>query len=339
MDSINEELSSRSKASISNSYSEIVSNERVNHRSNSTLSKVVSTTNFFAIRMSASGSAIHGYDKRRGAKGKRIEKLKVQLEGFINDTLGIPIEVLENTLFELAQEYFKEADIQKPILSTFATMHPIEKLIERDDINSEKWGLLLEQYLEFNPNAFREMKFLKKFIQFINDLCIIWDISNIYNYRSRFDIHLEYAEFVNLDGLFSGYITTEVIWLSIVSNSYPLNEIFDENLKRLGLLMQSQLNELFNNFINANKPHISKCESIQPWLSYKNNNLVKEYSFSPPDKSNKPDYQQLKYSWTNAVLRRKTYKLRRELENFEYLFRTFEANFIQSILGLIAYDG
>lgn len=338
MDSINDELSNHSKVSLSNSYSDIGSIERVNHRSNSTISKVVSTTNHFTSRMSVSSSAQHGYDVRRGAKGKKIKKLYSQLEGFINDTLGIPIEVLESSLFELAQEYFKQGDLHKPILSTFATMHPIEKLIERDDVNAEKWGLLLEQYLEYNPNAFREMKFFKKFIQFVNDLCILWDISNIYNYRSRFDGRLEFAEFLNLDGLFTGFITTEVIWLSMVSNSYPMNEVFDENLKRLALLLQNQLNDLFDVFINTNKPHISKCESIQPWLSYKNQRLAKEYSFSPPEKCRKPDYQQLNHSWTNAVLRRKTYKLRRELENFEYCFRSFEANLIQSIICLITCD-
>lgn len=338
MNSFNEDALYNSKESAGNSCSEIVSVERGNVRSNSSITNVVSTLNFFTGRMSMSGNGQSHFDYHKNKQGKRIKKLRNQLEDIINETLSLPIEILENSLYELTQEYFKENNWRKSILSTFTTMYPIQKLIEKDDINSDKWSILLEKYIDFNPNAFLEMKFFKKFIQFINDLCIIWDITNIYNYRSRFNPILEMVDFIDLDGFFTGIISNEVIWLSVICNSYPLNEVFDENLKRLALLLQNQINDLFDLFINANKPHIGKCESIQPWLSYKNQTLVKEFSFSPPNKSLKPDYQHLKYSWTNAVLRKKIYKMRKELESFEYCYRTFESIFIQSVVDLISYD-
>lgn len=338
MNFINEDALNNSKESGVNSCSEIVSVERGNIRSNSSITNVVSTINLFTNRMCMSGSGQTHFDFQKSKEGKKIKKLRNQLEDIINETLYFPIEMLENTLYELTQEYFKEGNWRKPILSTFATMYPIQKLIEKDDINSDKWSILLEKYIDFNPNAFLEMKFFKKFIQFINDLCIIWDITNIYNYRSRFNPLLEMADFLDLDGFFSNIISNEVIWLSIISNSYPMSEVLDDNIKRLALLLQNQINDLFDKFINANKPHISKCENIQPWLSYKNPKLVTEFSFLPPNKDLKPDYQHLKYSWTNAVLRKKIYNLRKELESFEYCYRTFESAFIQSVVELINYE-
>ena len=144
--------------------------------------------------------------------------------------------------------------------------------------------------------------------------------------------------FIDLDELFTGFFSSEVIWISIICNSYPLNEVFDAELRQLALLVQSQFNELFKVFIESNKTNIYKCESIQPWLSSQNSQLIKEFCFLPPDNKRKPDFQRLGAGFGNSILRRKTYRLKKELENFEYCYRVFESSLIKTILELINFE-
>ena len=270
--------------------------------------------------------------------GKRIRELREQLENIINDSLSLPIEYLESTLYDLAYEYYRERNWPKPVICTFVSMHPILKLISEESLNSDKWANILDEYITYNPNAFKEMKFFKKFLQFINDLSISWDLCSIYNYRQRFSKELEYAMFIDINELFTGYFSAEVIWISIISNSYPLNEIFDQELKQLALLLQSQFDELFRLLIESNKPNIYKCDTIQPWLSSQNPQLFKEFCFLPPDNKRKPDYQKLRVGFGNSILRRKTHRLKKNLESFEFCYRTFESSLIKTVLELINYE-
>jgi hypothetical protein len=337
MNTLNEDYSGQSQDYVLNSGSELVSVERRDGRSMSTISRIFSSTHLLTSRKSITTHQ-HALELNQGKGGKKIRELREQLETSINDSLSLPIEYLESTLFDLSHEYYKDRDWPKPVLCTFATMYPIQKLITEDSLNSDKWAMLLDQYISYNSNAFKEMKFFKKFVQFINDLSVSWDLCSIYDYRIRFSKELEFALFIDLNDLFSGFFSNEVIWMSLISNSYPLNEIFNEELKYLALLLQAEFNELFEVFIQANKANIFKCDSIQSWLSYQNPILFKEFCFSPPDKKSKPDYQKLRIRVGNSLLWRKTYRLKRQLESFEYCYRIFECSLLKTILELINYD-
>ena len=139
MNSLNEDYSSHDYNF--NSASDPVSIERREGRSNSSSSRVFSTTHLLTNRRSISTNH-HNHDATHGKSGKRIRELKDQLENIINDSLSLPIELLESTLFDLAHEYYKERNWAKPVLCTFATMHPIQKLISVDNLNSDKWANL-----------------------------------------------------------------------------------------------------------------------------------------------------------------------------------------------------
>lgn len=334
MNTLNEELSDRSELDLPYSNSEAMITEKPLHPTQSTSSRVFSTVNFIPRLRSYSGTSSHLLEIPHNMRGKRITDLTSSLEKSINDSLALPIEYLESTLFDLCREYFLKLDSSKPVMGALATMHPIVKLLEVDDINSSKWTDLLDRYLAYNKDAFKDYKFIKKFIQFLNDLSISWDISNIYNYRHRLMQELEYIGFIDLNSFFNGIIIPEVIWLSITVNSYPLQDILNNEIKTLALLLQCKFIEIFKSFMASNSQFVKTQESIQSYVAYLNPQLHTVYSFLKPAKSPKPEYQKLCMNFSSTFLRKKSFRLKQELEDFELIYRCFEGSLITSFCDM-----
>lgn len=337
MNTLNEDFSDRSELDLPYTNSEALNSEKPLHPTQPMSAKVFSTVNFIPRFMSFSGTSSHLLEIPNNMKGKRISELTAILEKSINDSLALPVGYLESALFDLCREYYFKLDSSKPVMGALATMHPIVKLLEVDDINSSKWTDLLDRYLKHNKDAFKDYKFMKNFIQFLNDLSISWDISNIYNYRHRLMQELEYIGFIDLNSFFTGIIIPEVIWLCLIVNSYPLNEILNEEIRTLALLLQCKFIEIFKSFMTSNKAFIKGHESIQAYLAYLNPELYNVYNFSKPAKFPKPEYQKLCINFSSTFLKKKSFRLKQELEDFELIYRCFESSLIISfcdILGL-----
>ena len=268
-------------------------------------------------------------------KGNLIADLSERLENNINSSLLFPIEYLESTLFDLCKRYYSTIDPNRPILGVLASLHPIQTLLEIDDINISKWNDLLEKYLLYNPNSIEELEFIKSFIQFINDLSIVWDISNVYHYRHRFSYELEDVKLINIEALFTAIINPEIIWLSTTVNNYPLQEILNDEIKTLAIMLQSKFIALFSSFMRSNMENLAMTDSIQPWLSYINPELHKKYCFARPEKDPKPAYQHLSNSFSLKFWQKKPISLKQDLEDFEFLYRQFEASLLKSLCKML----
>lgn len=292
------------------------------------LSKISS---FIPKNQSSDSANSHALLLPPSMKGKRIEELKTVLEDSINDSLGLPISYLEGALFDLCYEYHILLDPSNFGIGVFATMHPVVKLLEVNDINNANWADLLERYVKINPNAFKQYNFFKKFILFLNDLATVWDIVNVYHYRSRFIQELEYASFLDLDSIFKAIINPEVIWLSFMANSYPLDQFLSQKAKDLAALLQMTFLNTFYEFINSNKTFVEKTSSIRPWLSYCNPALHETFSFPEPKKTLKPEYQDLSFNLFSRFLRKKSLLLKAQLEELELAYRTFESLLLSSV--------
>lgn len=110
-----------------------------------------------------SGMSNAFYNIPASHRGKRIEKYTKRLEDSINHSLIFPVEYLESQLFDLCRSYYYKFPDLKDNLSLIATLHPLLKLIEKENINSEKWKDMLVKYLSYNSNGITEYNFIQKF--------------------------------------------------------------------------------------------------------------------------------------------------------------------------------
>ncbi|OMJ85974.1 hypothetical protein SteCoe_12608 [Stentor coeruleus] len=269
-------------------------------------------------------------------QGKKISILTKKLENRINYSASLPIEYLESKLFDLSRTYFISLSASNCILSTFFQMHPLLKILEQDTVYSEKSKQLLIQHLSLNLLAIKEYRFIKSFIHFLNDLIIVWGLSNIYNYRFRFDRRLELLYFLNIDDIFEDIISCEVIWLSYAVGISPLSKVVSRNLKIRGEMVQNALKKVFYGFMKCNEEYVKECESIEPWLSYKNPSLAREFNFPTSSKVNMPNYQKLHESFWNVLFSKKCSNLKVYLKNFEKTYRDFEEALLVSFIDMSA---
>lgn len=226
-------------------------------------------------------------------QGKKIGILTKKLENRINHSASLPIEYLESKLFDISHTYFISLNSPKYIISTFFQTHPLLKLSEQDTIYSEKSKQLLIQHISENLLALKEYRFIKSFIQFLNDLIIVWGLANVYNYRFRFDKRLELLYFLNIDEIFEDIISCEMIWLSYAVGISPLSKIVSKDVKIKGEMVQNALKNVFYVFMRCNEEFVKECESIEPWLAYKNPVMAREFNFPAPSKVAMPKYQNL----------------------------------------------
>ena len=299
--------------------------------------KIFSTVNFIPQLFSNSGSSGLIYEIPARMRGKRIGELMDLLENSLNSSVQLPIEYLENELFELCSEYYMHLDPSYISLKAFSTLHPMLKLLDVEDYHTSyvNFTEILGEYLRGDQNALKEYHFMKKFILFINDLCVHWDIANVYNYRARFKQELEYTKFLDLDSIVGRIINPEMIWLSIIVDVYPLQEVLTNEVKELGKLLQSVFMKTFHIFMRCNKEALRKSSSIREWLSYKNPVLNKEYSFPPGKKMPKPLYQELKITMFTRVTNRQAIGLKQQLESLELAYREFERSLLLNFIAIL----
>lgn len=334
MHSNTNELSQNTPIKILEENSGTAITEKIDLHSPGTPFRIFSSIPYLSHSQLNSASGNHHQEIPDYFKGKILSDLVAGLEKHVNDSLSLPIEYLESNLYELCVEYHHKLNPSRIKISVVTTIHPITKLMKEDHINSSKWSFLLEKYILHNEYGFMEYKFLKKFVNFLNDLCLVWDIANLYNYRHRLDQDLEYITILDLDSIFSGIINIEIIWLSLILHTYPLQEIMNSEIKSIAVLLQAALMEILYLFMKSNKKNVKKFDSIKPWLSYKNINLYNVYSFPPPEKNPKPNYQELAIGLFNSYLNPTIIELKKKLEEFEFLYRTFEQNIILSLKAL-----
>ena len=299
--------------------------------------KVFSTVSLIPQLFNNSLSSGLVYEIPVRMRGKKIEDLMGILESSLNRSLQLPIQYLENELFELCSEYFMHLDPSHISLKAFSTLHPLLKLLDVEDYQSTQVNFIeiLSEYLRNDQNALKEYDFLKKFIHFINDLCISWDIVNVYNYRARFNQELEYTKFLDLDSMFGRIINPELIWLSIIVDTYPLGEILTNEAKELGRLLQSVFMKTFHVFMRCNKEALKKSNSIREWLSYKNPVLNKKFAFPHPMKVPKPLYQELSINMFTKVTNRPVIALKQQLESLELAYREFERSLLLNFITIL----
>lgn len=269
-------------------------------------------------------------------QGKKISILIKKLEKRTNHSANLPIEYLESKLFDISHTYFITLNSPKYILSTFFQIHPLLKLSEQDTIYSEKTKQLLIQHLSKNLLAIKEYRFIKNFIQFLNDLIIVWGLANVYNYRFRFDRRLELLYFLNVDEMFEDIISCEMIWLSYAVGISPLSKIVSEDVKIKGEMVQNALRNVFCVFTRCNEEFIKDCESIEPWLAYKNPRMAREFNFPTPSKETMPKYQKLDESFWNVLFCKKQSNLKNRLKIFEMAYRNFEEALMKSFIEMFA---
>ena len=298
--------------------------------------KILSTVRQIPNLYSSSGSSSLLYDIPLRLKGKKIADLVLVLEASMNESLNLPIEYLENNLFELCYEYNIFLNSSNFTTKVLEMIHPLVRLLYVDDYSKNHPNHInaLSEILNSNKNALQEYKFLKKFIQFLSDLAVSWDIISIYNYRMRFKQELEYARFIDLDSIFKAVINPEILWFSLIVNKLPLSEVLSEEVKDLGALLNSQFLKTFYLFMNCNAVSVLKAESIRSWLSYKNPNLHKTFCFPSPKKVPKPEYQQLTMSMFSKFLKRPVVILKEQLEEFEIAYREFERSLLFSFVSI-----
>ena len=305
-------------------------------RVNSDNVQILSTVKYIPRLYSSSGSSSLLYDIPTRLKGKKIADLILMLETSMNESLSLPIEYLENTLFDLCYEYNTFLDSSKFTSEILETIHPLVKLLYVDDYskNFPNFVGALNDRLNSNTNTLQEYKFLKKFIQFLNDLAMSWDIISIYNYRTRFKQELEYARFIDLDSIFKAVINPEILWLSLVVDKPPLSEVLTEEVKELGALLSSLFLNTLYLFMKCNEASVNQIDSIRNWLSYKNPNLHKQFAFPLPKKGPKPEYQQLTVNMFSKFFHRPVVILKEQLEEFEAAYREFERSLLFSFVSI-----
>ena len=284
-------------------------------------------------QMHSSGTSSLLRDIPGNLKGKKLKELACLLEISINDSISLPLAYLESTLFDLCYEYYHK-QYSSSLREVLTIMHPVDKLLLTDDVNYEKWAQLLEKYLEYNIQGREEYAFLCKFIEFLNDMCLVWDISNIYNYSSRFNKELERFWFLNLDSIYKGIINTEIIWLSIVVSVYPLGHVLNDEIKYYGELLQEMFKDTLHEFMSSNQNYVNQQDSIKPWLSFKDPSLHLAFSFPRPMKTPKPKYQELSINLFSSFLRKNSAKLKKQLEEFEIAYRMFENSLLLSFISI-----
>lgn len=226
-------------------------------------------------------------------QGKRITGLTSKLEERMNFASSLPIEYLESKLFDLSRTYFLTFNSSNLITTNFIQMHPLLKIIEEDSVFFDNAKQLMIQHLSINKSAIKEYNFVKLLIKFINDLILVWGISNLYNYRFRFNQRLELIYFLNLDDIFSDLVTCEMIWLSYAVKVPPLSQIVNKNVIKQGEILLNAFEQVSGLFMKTNEEYIKSYESIESWLSYKNLVLNRKFDFAIPSKVVKPRYQRL----------------------------------------------
>lgn len=276
------------------------------------------------------------YDIPERHRGKKIVKYSRKLEESINLALSYPVEYLESQLFDMCRSHFYAYNGLIEKFSLIATVHPLLKLLEKENINSEKWKEMLVRYLVHNSDAIKQYNFIKRFVSFLNDLALHWNLINLYDYRILFEKNLEYLEFLDFRELFKGIISLEAIWLSFSLSSYPMCSFANEYLKKLSILLQFSLKKVYKAFMDSNRDVVTRFESIQTYLASKNPILVKEYDFPKPRKSPKPEYQALRIGFWNALFG-KYDGLKEVLTEFEVIYREFLIEFLKHSFNTVTY--
>ncbi|OMJ86962.1 hypothetical protein SteCoe_11435 [Stentor coeruleus] len=267
-------------------------------------------------------------------QGKRITGLTYKLEENMNFASSLPIEYLESKLFDLCRTYILSLNSSKLITKNFIQMHPLLKLIEEDSVFFDNAKQLMIQHLSINKSAIKEYNFIKLFIKFINDLILVWGVSNLYNYRFRFNHRLELIYFVNLDDIFSDLITCEMIWLSHAVKVPPLSYVVSKNVIKQGEILLKAFEEVIDLFMKTNEDFIQNYESIESWLSYKNPVLNRNFDFAMPSKVFKPKYQRLHDSFWDVFCKKKQSNLKYHVKCFEKAYRSFEEAILSALIDM-----
>ena len=298
--------------------------------------KIISTVNSIPRLYSGSGTSGMLYEIPARLRGKKISDLMETLEASMNDSVKLPIVYLENELFELARDFYTRLDYSKLTLEVLENIHPLIKLLDLEDYSTSqaKFADILSEYLNRNQNAFQEYQFLKRFIRFLNDLAISWNIVNVYSYRAMFKLELEYAKFLDIEAIFKSIINPEIIWLSLMVSSYPLSEVLTDEIKELANLVFSEFMKTLRVFMSCNKANLVRNSSIREWLSYRNPILHAEFSFPKRLKVPRPEYQELTVTLFTKIFRNTNSDLQDQLQSFELAYREFERSFI---LGVISF--
>ncbi|OMJ75617.1 hypothetical protein SteCoe_25207 [Stentor coeruleus] len=267
-------------------------------------------------------------------QGKRITGLTYKLEESMNFASSLPIEYLESKLFDLSRSYFLSLNSSNLITKNFIEMHPLLKLIEEDSAFFDNARQLMTQNLSINKSAIKEYNFIKLFIKFINDLILVWGVSNLYNYRFRFSHRLELIYFINLDDIFSDLVTCEMIWLSYAVKVPPLSYIVSGKVIKKGEILLKTFEQIVDLFMKSNENYVQSYESIESWLSYKNPILNRNFNFAMPSKVVKPRYQRLQDSFCDVFCRKKQSNLKFHIKSFENAYRNFEEAILSALVEM-----
>ena len=249
-----------------------------------------------------------------------------------NQILQLPIEILENRLFNLTRVFLTRHDWKINRYNTIRYVHPLITAMETSDGIRSISPSIMEKIEEGDPA--KEYNFVRKVVKFINDLLVNWDIINAYNYKLRFHREMKSFSCVNHKLFLSDFINMEVLWYASSLDETSLSAVTSINMKELGKLVLELFWKLFYMLLECNKEFVGNRNSIQDYLCSKNKDLAKIFGFKEHKITEKPEYQQLSITYFKWLCRKNSIKINEikdMLSDFEYAYREFEAMFLGTL--------
>lgn len=268
---------------------------------------------------------------------KQHRDLVERLEQKINDCLETPIEIFEEKLAQLC--FIFSCELQKGrIRGEVIEIFHLVSILQEENADGEKLAKGLMELQKICEVYLKSYEFLCEFVKFVNDLCLVYGIIDVYSYKLRFDQKIEKIRFLNLKNLYSDIINMEVIWLSFICDKAPLKHILNLETRLLGKLLREEFQKTINVFMQ-NSIAAEDFDSVAARLAEKNIRLVEDYGFHKRNTTVKGilNFQGLTKRLfccfvTDKGLRAQD--LQDRLIEFEYIYHIFETAILKTFYQL-----
>lgn len=268
----------------------------------------------------------------------------VQLDNYIelleekyNVILQMPIEILENKLFNLTQRFSKSLNWEISDKTALNYLHPLVISMEQIEGVKSLTPTLLN-HLD-NGDPVKEYGFIREFVRFLNDLLISWGILNVFNYKIRFSESIMVVSCINHEILFSDFVNMEILWYACIVSSSNLSNITSKELKEIGKILVEEFWKIFEILLGCNRVAVTRIDSIQGYLCSTNSSIANYYGFTKQVVKEKPEFQKLSNNFFQNCCSKRSHTiaiLKEAVSQFELAYQEFESCLLTTLQDVYA---